>query len=79
MGQGLWVDPISGIAHRKHDIITRPEIDVMAGKFAVENHLGGLDCYLSALRHGIASVDDQIDEDLLNLCLIGFHFTQVRM
>ena len=39
----------------------------------------GFDRELASFRHGIASIDDHVHDDLLDLPLIGFYVPQIRL
>ena len=49
-----------------------------AGVVRVERDVGGLDGQLSAVRHGVAGIDRQVHDDLLDLSGIGFDRADVR-
>ncbi len=45
----------------------------------VEFHVGGLDLQFPARRHGIPRIHRQVHDHLLDLALIRFHVSQVRI
>ena len=50
---------------------------MLAGEGLGQLHVGGFKHQLAALGHGIAGVDGQVEDDLLDLARVGFHPAQV--
>src|SRR5207253_3118340 len=65
------IDTDTGVGHREHHIATGLDRPVLPRVRGVEIHGGGLDRELAAARHGVARVDDQVHDDLLELPGIG--------
>src|SRR5450759_2627326 len=77
-GLGLCIYARAVVAHRQHHVVSGLHLDVATGVFLIQLHVGRFNHYLAALRHGIASVHHQVDEDLLDLCRVHFDRLQVR-
>src|SRR2546430_17641490 len=45
---------------------------------SIQFHVGRFNHHFPALRHGVARVHHQVDEDLLDLCRVYFDLLQVR-
>ena len=78
VGLGLGVHPAAGVAYPQHDVSARLDGHVGAGIVLVQLHVSRLDRELAALRHRVASVDCQIQDDLFDLPGVGFDLTQPR-
>src|SRR6202140_1038654 len=68
----------ASIGHRQHHVISPRQ----RGRTAGTRRFGdvrGFQCKLSALRHGIAGVDHEIHDDLLDLSGIGADTTSLRI
>src|SRR5437016_10427033 len=71
MGLCLAVHATTGIADGQADIGTWRQRGEVVDRTAVQFDLGRFDRERSALRHGIPRVDDEIDQNLFKLGLIG--------
>jgi hypothetical protein len=67
----LFVHAGAVVGDGQHDVRSRTHGDVLDGVRVVEDHRRGLNRQPASLRHGVACVDDQIHEDLLELSCIG--------
>src|SRR3546814_9005897 len=61
------IDTGPGVAHRDHDVLPRHRIGVALAVLAVERHVAGFDDEFAAVRHGIARIDGEIKEGVLEL------------
>ena len=68
----------AGIADGEEDIRARLGIDVLLGVRAVDLHLVRFDGEDAAVRHGIAGVDGEVQEHLVNLRRISTNRSQLR-
>ena len=60
----------AGVAHHQGHVATRSDADA-ARRRGAEVGVDGLDRQRAALRHGVAGVDGQVDDHLLELCPVG--------
>ncbi len=71
-GPGRRVHARSPVSrHREHDVAARRDVEVLARVGLVEPASVGLDRQPSALRHGVARVDGEVHDDLLELGRVG--------
>jgi hypothetical protein len=61
----------AGIGDRDHHVLARPDLAVRGRIGLVEMGVGGLDRELAAARHGVAGIDDEIEERAFELVLVG--------
>ena len=66
----------AGIGHRDHRVLAGSHLRVGAGVALVEIGVGRLDGELAAARHGVAGVDDKVDQRALDLGGVGEHAPQ---
>src|ERR1019366_8711049 len=66
------------IADRQHHIAPRLDLRVQLCIIGVEFDVASFDGQLSALWHGVTSIDGQVYDDLLDLPGVGFHLSQRR-
>ncbi len=78
VGLGIGVHAHAGVADGEHDVVAGLHRGMEAGVVGVEGDVGGLDGQLPAVRHGIAGVDRQVHDDLLDLSGIGLDRADVR-
>ena len=71
---GTHADP--GVAYAQHRVGPRARARMRAHEDGVELDVGGLDGQAPALRHRVACVHRQVQDDLLDLRGIGLHATQ---
>src|SRR5207245_1832729 len=63
-GSSFFVHASAGIADLKHRVLAGT--DVLVGRF-VESCVGGSEHKRAAVRHGVASVEHEVHQDLLDL------------
>ena len=63
----------AGVGHREHHVGAGHDAGVSRRVGGVELHVGRLDGQLASPRHGVASVHDEVHQDLLDLPGIGAH------
>jgi hypothetical protein len=64
--RGFRIHTGTGVAHRQHDVRRRVEVRV-----------GCLDRQAAAFRHGIAGVDRQVHDHLLDLARVDLHKSEI--
>ena len=69
--------PCAGIAHRQHDVASGLDGLVVAGIVCVELRVGSFERELPAVRHGVAGIEGQVHDDLLDLPGIGLHRAEI--
>ena len=67
------VMPVPVSRHREHHVGTRRHREVRRRVVLVELDVGGLDRQRAAVRHGVARVDREVHDDLLDLPAVGLH------
>src|SRR5260370_41705539 len=67
----------AGIGYREHHVLPRLHGKVLAGVILVEIDVRGFDRQRAAVGHGIAGVHGEIEDDLLDLSAIRFHYRQL--
>src|SRR5262249_10459283 len=70
---------LAGIGDRETDVAARLDVEMSAGIFLVEVHCAGFDRDAAAVRHGVARVQDKVENDLLDLSRIGAHRVERRI
>src|SRR6185312_448274 len=65
--------PVAGVAHREQNVRTGAGARRKHWRILIEIDVAGLDDQPAALRHGVARVDDQVQDDLLDLSAVGAH------
>src|SRR5580704_1736581 len=78
VGLSFYVHAHAGVADSQHHVFARLKGRVNAGVFVVEGDVGGLDCEFSAGGHGVAGIDGEVHDDLLDLAGIGAHRAETR-
>ena len=63
--------PVPVSRHGEHHVGAGRDVVVGAGVLVVELDVRGLDGQLAALRHGVARVDGEVHDDLLDLARVG--------
>jgi len=63
--------PGAGVADFQADVPPRRQPDAAGSMVRVDTLAGGGDDQLPACGHGVAGVDGQVDEDLLDLARVG--------
>ena len=71
MGQSFLIHAAARVLDGKHDVAAAFEIETGRSGF-FEMYICGLDLELSAFRHRIQGVDDEIHQHLLDLAFVGF-------
>ena len=71
MGLGLAIHATAGIANGQPDIRTLRQGGEVVDRTADQFDLSRFDRERPALRHRIASIDDEIDQDLFKLSLVS--------
>ena len=61
----------AGVRDREHDVGPGMDRGVAAGELLVERHVAGLEREAPSARHGVARVDDEVDDRLLDLAGVG--------
>ena len=69
---GLGIHSHAGVADGQHHVLAGFRRGVKTGITLVQRDIGGLNRELAAARHGVARIDRQIHDDLLDLAGIGF-------
>jgi len=73
----LLVHADPGVAHREADVLARsarpPRLALILGQV----HPAGLDAQHAAIRHRVAGIGDEVEEDLLRGMHIGAHVGEV--
>src|SRR5438128_3569982 len=72
----LLIHAAAGVAHRQHDVVPCAESEVTARARFVEPDVFGRDDQSSALRHGVARVDRQVEQDLLEVNRVRLDIAQ---
>ena len=72
------VHAAAGVGHRHLDVVARPQPGVRGDTDLVELDIAQLDRDLAAVGHGVARVDHQVHENLLDLRAIGEDRRRVR-
>src|SRR6266849_7982609 len=67
----------TGVADGKHDVFAGRHWSVETRIAFVERGVGSFDGESSALRHGVARIDCEVHDDLLDLAGVGFHRANV--
>ena len=62
--------PVPGVADRQQHVRPGPRIDVVARILVVELDVRGLDRDRATVRHRVASVDDDVHDDLFHLARV---------
>jgi hypothetical protein len=75
-GPDLLGHPDAGVAHREHHVGAGGDVGMEPRVVFVQLHVLGLDRELPALGHGVPSVHDEIEEDLLHLRRVGLDAAQ---
>ena len=79
-GSSRRVHAHAGVGDAQQDIGPGfDRIGIAAHEGGIHFRVAGLDEEFASLRHGVAGVDRQVHDDLLELALIGFHCSQVRI
>ena len=76
-GLGLPVHSAARVAHAQHDVPPRLGGRVLPGKGFIDLNVRGLNDDSSALRHGIASIDCQVHQHLLDLTRVRVDHAQI--
>ncbi len=75
VGLGLLVHAGPGVGHfQQHEAAGRGPRARLSGRFL---HILGLDAQRPAVRHGVARIDHQIQDDLFELPRVGFYPVQL--
>src|SRR5262249_48903590 len=64
---------LAGIGDGEADVAARLDVEMGAGIFLVEVDCAGFDRYAAAVRHGVTSIQNKVENDLLDLSRIGAH------
>ena len=76
VGEGVVVHAAAGVAHRQAHVAARRDLRVTEAVGLVEGDRGGLDGDPAGVADGVAGVDTQVDEDLVDLGRIDAHRRQ---
>src|SRR5450759_1331311 len=68
-----------GVADCEEDIRPGPHVDMLDCVGLLEDDVSGLDRHRPPVGHGVASVDDEVDDDLIDLAHIGPNMTGRRV
>ena len=69
----------AGVGHGEHDVATGLGARMFAAVELVELAIACFDLQLAAVGHGVARVDGEVHDDLLDLALIGFDAAERRI
>jgi len=61
----------AGVGQRDHHVLARTHAQALGGEALVEMHQGGLNGELAAMGHGVARIDRQVHEHLLEPARVG--------
>ena len=67
------------VGHRQYHVASNLGTRMVPGVGLVQLHIAGLDFEFAAHGHGVARVNCQVHDDLLDLALVGFHVAQLRI
>ena len=70
-------DAVAGVGDLDHDVVALEDHGAVAVEVAVEADVAGGDADLAAAGHGVAGVDDQVHDHLLELALVDADRRQV--
>ena len=79
MSLGLLVHACSGVADREQDVVAGRHRRMLVGEFGIKANARRAESQFAATGHGVARVDGQIQDDLLDLPLIGLHRAESRI
>ena len=68
---GGAVHPDAGVGDGEHDVRARGHLEVLDGVGLIELDVGRLDGDRAAEGHGVAGVDDEVHDDLVDLASVG--------
>jgi hypothetical protein len=74
---GRLVDADARVAHGDHHVVSRHQAVVFGRERRVDLNVRRRDDELSALRHRVPGVHDQVHDDLLDLARIGLHESEI--
>ncbi len=74
----VGIDAFAGVADHDRGVVTRRQSRVRRRRAAREREIVGADRQMTALRHRVARVDDEVHDHLLKLREIGAHGPQHR-
>src|SRR6266481_302939 len=79
MRDGLSAHARARVRDRKHHVTSRLRTGMFACVRMVQFYVGGLDLEFPARRHGIPGIHSQIHDHLLDLALVGFNISKLRI
>ena len=77
MRKGVRADSHAGIGHAEHHVSPRFDGSLVVGNVGMQFNVAGLNPQLPPVGHGVARVDDQVQNYLLDLTWIGFDGAQI--